>query len=178
MVDRKHESGGGCVYFFEVEGRCVHSSCTHTESIILCVPPAFDQKTMLHLDYFFPRQLLRAVFARAGHFHRNWVGDRRSSVYAWTLKVWERKGRMGKAKHSSEKGTGGAVLILFSLPPIHRPSKKNFFCHILSLLAKSNMIFLLVCDIFRKFPVQAKLSFSPYACCVHARGGRESFLFF
>ena len=29
----------------------------------------------------------------------------------------------------------------------------------------------------KKFPVQAKLSFSPYACCVHAMGGRESFLF-
>ena len=39
--------------------------------------------------------------------------------------------------------------------------------------------FLLVWGIFRKFPVQAKLSFSPYACCVHARGGgRESFPFF
>ena len=37
--------------------------------------------------------------------------------------------------------------------------------------------FLLKWGIFRKFPVQAKLSFSPYACCVHARGGRESFLF-
>ena len=37
--------------------------------------------------------------------------------------------------------------------------------------------FLLIWVIFRKFPVQAKLSFSPYACCVHARGGRESFLF-
>ena len=38
--------------------------------------------------------------------------------------------------------------------------------------------FLLEWGIFGKFPVQAKLSFSPYACCVHARGGRESFLFF
>ena len=32
--------------------------------------------------------------------------------------------------------------------------------------------FLLVWGIFRKFPVQAKCSFSPCACCVHARGGR------
>ena len=38
--------------------------------------------------------------------------------------------------------------------------------------------FLLEWGIFGKFPVQAKLSFSLYACCVHARGGRESFLFF
>ena len=38
------------------------------------------------------------------------------------------------------------------------------------------MIFLLVKGTFRKFPVQAKLSFSSYACCVHAMGGRESFL--
>ena len=32
--------------------------------------------------------------------------------------------------------------------------------------------FLLVWGIFRKFPVQAKCSFSPFACCAHARGGR------
>ena len=38
--------------------------------------------------------------------------------------------------------------------------------------------FLLVWGIFRKFPVQAKSSLFPYACCVHAKGGRESFLFF
>ena len=38
--------------------------------------------------------------------------------------------------------------------------------------------FLLVWVIFRKFPVQAKCPFSPYAWCVHARGGREYFLFF
>ena len=38
--------------------------------------------------------------------------------------------------------------------------------------------FLLLWGIFRKFPVQAKCSFFPYVCCVHARGGRESFLFF
>ena len=37
--------------------------------------------------------------------------------------------------------------------------------------------FLLEWGIFGKFPVQAKLSFTPYACCVHAWGGRESFLF-
>ena len=37
--------------------------------------------------------------------------------------------------------------------------------------------FLLVRGIFRKFPVQAKLAFSPLACPVHVRGGRESFLF-
>ena len=36
---------------------------------------------------------------------RSLIGDRRNSVYAWTLKVWERKRRMGRAKHSSEKGT-------------------------------------------------------------------------
>ena len=36
--------------------------------------------------------------------------DRRNSVYAWTLKVWERKGRMGRAKHSGEKGTGGMAI--------------------------------------------------------------------
>ena len=36
---------------------------------------------------------------------------------------------------------------------------------------------LLEWGLFIKFPVQAKLSFSPYACCVHARGGRESFFF-
>ena len=29
------------------------------------------------------------------------IGDQRNSVYARSLKVWERKGRMGKAKHSS-----------------------------------------------------------------------------
>ena len=40
------------------------------------------------------------------------------------------------------------------------------------------MIFLLLLGIFRKFPVQAKLLFSLYACCVYARGGRESLLFF
>ena len=57
-------------------------------------------------------------------------------------------------------------------------AKKNFFCYILSLLITWNIIFLLFWGIFRKFPVQAKLSLSPYACCVHARGGRESFLFF
>ena len=34
------------------------------------------------------------------------IGDRRNSVYAWTLKVWERKLRVGRAKHSSEKGSG------------------------------------------------------------------------
>ena len=39
------------------------------------------------------------------------------------------------------------------------------------------MIFLLEWAIFGKFPVQAKLSFSPYAYCTHARGGTESFLF-
>ena len=33
-------------------------------------------------------------------------------------------------------------------------------------------VFRLERSIFRKFPVQAKLSFSPYACCLHARGGR------
>ena len=37
--------------------------------------------------------------------------------------------------------------------------------------------FLLVWGIFKKFPVQAKLSFSSYACYVHARGGRTSFIF-
>ena len=30
---------------------------------------------------------------------------------------------------------------------------------------------------FRIFPVKTKLSFSPYACSVHVREGRESFLF-
>ena len=49
------------------------------------------------------------------------IEDRRNSVYAWTLKVWERKGRMKRAKHSSEKeppvGTGGPFSPLcFALP--------------------------------------------------------------
>ena len=34
------------------------------------------------------------------------IGERRNSVYAWTLEVWERKGRMGTPKHRSEKGRG------------------------------------------------------------------------
>ena len=40
---------------------------------------------------------------------RSLIGDRRNSVYDWTLKVWERKRRMGRAKHSSEKGTGDTL---------------------------------------------------------------------
>ena len=74
------------------------------------------------------------------------------------LKIWEMKQR--------------------DIPPIHRPSKKEKHIYIFSLLAKWNIFVLLVWDILRKFPVQAKLSFSQHACCVHARGGRESFLFF
>ena len=51
--------------------------------------------------------------------------------------------------------------------------KDTFFHDILSLLTKWNMIFCL----YGAF-VQATCSFSPCARCVHARGGRESFLFF
>ena len=36
--------------------------------------------------------------------HCGSIGDRKNSVYAWTLKVWERKGRVARAKHSGEKG--------------------------------------------------------------------------
>ena len=36
----------------------------------------------------------------------------------------------------------------------------------------------LVCYRLAQITFQAKLSFSPYACSVHARGGRVSFLFF
>ena len=43
------------------------------------------------------------------------IGDRRNSVYAWTLKVWERKGRMGAQKLSSEKAKGGVPHPPFSL---------------------------------------------------------------
>ena len=70
---------------------------------------------------------------------RSLIGDRRNSVYAWTLEVWERKGRMGRAKHTSEKGTGGAshdlshycVLpfpsFLFSLKLLEFKHNLNFF---------------------------------------------------
>ena len=77
--------------------------------------------------------------------------------------------------HHSEYLNMAAALLI---PPIHRPSKKKyFFLHFITT-CYMKYDFLLVWDIFRKFPVQAKLSFSPCACCVHARGGRESFLFF
>ena len=43
------------------------------------------------------------------------MGDRRISVYAWTLEVWERKGRMGTPKSRSEKGGWGTPPCPFSL---------------------------------------------------------------
>ena len=50
------------------------------------------------------------------------IEDRRNSIYAWTLKCWERKGRMGRAKHSSEKGPPMVTEVPFSslcfAPPI------------------------------------------------------------
>ena len=67
------------------------------------------------------------------------IGDQRNSVYAWTLKVWERKGRMGSAKHSSEKGRGKLSPVpshycvlpfpssLFSLKPLEFKHKLKFF---------------------------------------------------
>jgi len=65
-----------------------------------------------------------------------------------------------------------------NIPPIHRPSKNKKKLLHFNTTCQMKYVFLLVWGIFRKFPVQAKLSFSPYACCVHARGGWESFLFF
>ena len=67
--------------------------------------------------------------------------------------------------------------IVDKVPPIHRPSKKIFSWLHFTTTCEMKYDFLLVWGIFRKFPVQAKLSFFQYACCVHTRGGRESFLF-
>ena len=68
------------------------------------------------------------------------IGDRRYSVYAWIPKVWERKGRVGRAIHSGEKGPpchdGGSFLTtvfcpfppsLFSLILLEFKHKLNFF---------------------------------------------------
>ena len=51
------------------------------------------------------------------------IGDRRNSVYAWTLKVWERKGRVGRAKHFDEKG-----------PPVPTGGPFSLLCFALSIL--------------------------------------------
>ena len=75
------------------------------------------------------------------------------------------------------------------LPPICRPRKKNckkaktvytstkYFCDHY-LLNEIIFCFLYIWGIFRRFLVQAKLFLSQYACCVHARGGKEYFLSF
>ena len=51
------------------------------------------------------------------------IRDPRNLVYAWTLEVWVRKGRMGAPKHSSEKEQGDfltpfpTIVFLGSYPP-------------------------------------------------------------
>ena len=51
---------------------------------------------------------------------RSLIGDRRNSVYAWTLEVWERKGRMGRANTVVRRGRGSFPqtfsLLCFALP--------------------------------------------------------------
>ena len=68
------------------------------------------------------------------------IGDRRNSVYAWTLKVWERKGRVGRAIHSGEKGPpchdGGSFLttVFCPFPPSLFSLRHLEFKHKLNVL--------------------------------------------
>ena len=84
------------------------------------------------------------------------------------LSVGKRKKQKGMQKQKDRK-------MDTTDPPSKQ--KKIFLLHF-NTICLMKYDFLLVWGIFRKFPVQAKCSFSPYACCVHARGGRGSFLFF
>ena len=69
-------------------------------------------------------------------------------------------------------GSSFNLLLNYELSPIHRPRKKKIFLHFFTACWMKHD-FLLVWGIFRKSPVRGKLSFSPYACCVHAMNGRE-----
>ena len=67
------------------------------------------------------------------------MGDWRNSVYAWTLEVWERKGRMGTPRNNSEKGEWGTPSPLshycaLGFPPSLISQKPREFRHKLSFL--------------------------------------------
>ena len=63
------------------------------------------------------------------------------------------------------------------VPPIYRPSKKNIFCDILSLLAKWNMIFCLY-GAFLENSLSKQNFPSPHMLAVCMQGEGESLSFF
>ena len=63
------------------------------------------------------------------------------------------------------------------IPPIHRPSKKKFFCYILPLLSKWNMIFCLY-GAFLENSLSKQNFPSPHMLAVCMQGEGESLSFF